>query len=85
MVGNLSLQQLHAAVQAGEIDTVLMGITNMQGRLVGKRFLADAHACASPRGLLLPFLSPVLLSSKVCGSWRRTLRAPPCVLRLPRY
>jgi glutamine synthetase len=41
MAGNLSFQQLQGSVEAGEIDTVLVCITDMQGRLVGKRFQAD--------------------------------------------
>lgn len=41
MAGNLSFDQLKKAVQAGEIDTVLACAVDMQGRLVGKRFLAQ--------------------------------------------
>jgi glutamine synthetase len=37
----LSLEELAAAVKEGRIDTVLLAITDMQGRLQGKR--ADAH------------------------------------------
>ncbi|MSW38427.1 MAG: glutamine synthetase [Actinobacteria bacterium] len=37
----LSLDQLTAAIHAGEIDTVIVAITDMQGRLQGKRL--DAH------------------------------------------
>ena len=45
----LSLQQLHAAVAAEQIDTVLVAFVDMQGRLIGKRFQAEffldsAHA-----------------------------------------
>ena len=36
----LSLHELHAAVEAGEIDTVLVALTDMQGRLQGKRCAA---------------------------------------------
>jgi glutamine synthetase len=48
MAGNLSFDQLQAAVGAGEIDTVVACMPDMQGRLVGKRFhaeyfLAGAH------------------------------------------
>lgn len=42
MPGNLSLDTLRQAVASGEIDTVLTGIVDMQGRLMGKRFHA-AH------------------------------------------
>jgi glutamine synthetase len=54
MRGMLSLDGLGALVENGEIDTVLVAITDMQGRLVGKRvtshyFLSHAarewHAC----------------------------------------
>src|SRR5215510_10806743 len=47
--GNLSLDELKAAVAAGSIDTVLVAMVDMQGRLIGKRFQAEyfvggAHA-----------------------------------------
>src|SRR5436190_24030591 len=54
MPGNLRLDQLKKAVKGGDIDTVLVGMVDMQGRLVGKRFQADyfvdgaheeTHAC----------------------------------------
>jgi glutamine synthetase len=41
MSGNLSLADLKKAVAAGKIDTVLACLTDMQGRLVGKRFQAE--------------------------------------------
>ena len=37
----LSLPQLHDAVSAGNIDTVLVAFVDMQGRLIGKRFQAE--------------------------------------------
>ncbi len=37
----LTIDQLAAAVAAGEIDTVVLAITDMQGRLQGKRFHAQ--------------------------------------------
>ena len=37
----LSLDQLTADIQAGKIDTVIVAITDMQGRLQGKRLDAD--------------------------------------------
>jgi len=48
MAGMLTLKELQAAVAAGEIDTVVIAFTDMQGRLVGKRmqaeyFLEGAH------------------------------------------
>lgn len=41
MAGNLSFEQLTAATEAGEIDTVLVCLVDMFGRLVGKRFQAE--------------------------------------------
>ena len=35
--GMLTLEQLDALIDAGEIDTVIVAFTDMQGRLVGKR------------------------------------------------
>jgi glutamine synthetase len=54
MRGNLGFDELKAAVKAGSIDTVLVAMVDMQGRLVGKRFEAgyfvdgahaETHAC----------------------------------------
>jgi glutamine synthetase len=49
MTGMLTIKELGAAVAAGEIDTVLVCLVDMQGRLIGKRFqaeyfVAEAHA-----------------------------------------
>ena len=41
MAGKLTLEELKKAVAAGEIDTVLAVLVDMQGRLMGKRFQAD--------------------------------------------
>ena len=41
MPANLSFDALKAAVAAGEIDTVVTCIVDMQGRLMGKRFHAQ--------------------------------------------
>ncbi len=38
--GNLTPDELREAVSSGEIDTVIIGFTDMQGRLVGKRVSA---------------------------------------------
>jgi glutamine synthetase len=40
MAGNLTAAQLDAAIEAGEIDTVIVAIPDAQGRLVGKRVAA---------------------------------------------
>ena len=39
--GMLSMEQLRTAVGAGEIDTVTLAFTDMQGRLAGKRLSAE--------------------------------------------
>src|SRR5436309_14978050 len=36
----MTLEELKAGVDAGTIDTVLLALTDMQGRLQGKRFTA---------------------------------------------
>src|SRR3990172_5948613 len=41
MSGLLSLKELQAASDAGEIDTVVACFPDMQGRLIGKRFQAE--------------------------------------------
>ena len=38
--GLLTLEELRSAVGAGEIDTVVLAFTDMQGRLQGKRLAA---------------------------------------------
>ncbi|MBV8824758.1 MAG: glutamine synthetase, partial [Hyphomicrobiales bacterium] len=54
MAGNLDFDELKRAVKAGTIDTVVVAMPDMQGRLVGKRFHAqhfvesayeETHAC----------------------------------------
>lgn len=54
MPGNLTLETLRAAVDRGEIDTVVVAAIDMQGRLMGKRFharhfadhgWAETHCC----------------------------------------
>ena len=54
MPGNLSFEALKKAVKAGTIDTIVVAMVDMQGRLVGKRFQAEyfvdgayeeTHAC----------------------------------------
>ncbi len=46
MAGNLSLDELKREVEAGRIDTVVVCLIDMQGRLMGKRFHA-AHFVAN--------------------------------------
>ena len=54
MAGKLSLNDLKKAARSGAIDTVVVAMVDMQGRLIGKRFQADyfvdgaykeTHAC----------------------------------------
>ena len=54
MPGNLTIEELREAADAGEIDTVIMAQTDMQGRLMGKRFhvrhfldagIEETHSC----------------------------------------
>src|SRR6188474_1038175 len=54
MAGTLTFDQLNKAVAADDIDTVLACAVDMQGRLIGKRFLAkyfvesaydETHGC----------------------------------------
>jgi glutamine synthetase len=54
MSGNLSFDTLKAQVSAGKLDTVLVCLVDMQGRLMGKRFhavnfvntsFAETHCC----------------------------------------
>ncbi|MBV8565773.1 MAG: glutamine synthetase [Methylobacteriaceae bacterium] len=54
MPGNLTMDALATAIAVGEIDTVVVAMTDMFGRLVGKRFQAqffmegaheETHAC----------------------------------------
>lgn len=43
MAGNLTLDELKTLTQSGEIDTVLACMVDMQGRLMGKRFVAQHY------------------------------------------
>jgi glutamine synthetase len=54
MAGNLSFDELKKAVRSGAIDTVVVAMVDMQGRLIGKRFQGEffidgayeeTHAC----------------------------------------
>ncbi len=54
MAGNLTFDDLKKAAKSGEIDTVLVALVDMQGRLMGKRFHVsnfietahkETHAC----------------------------------------
>ncbi|MBV7333156.1 glutamine synthetase family protein [Chloroflexi bacterium TSY] len=43
MSGNLTSNQLRSLVEAGDVDTVLVCIVDLYGRLVGKRFQAEYY------------------------------------------
>jgi glutamine synthetase len=75
--GNLNLQELTQLISAGEIDTVLVCIPDMQGRLVGKRvtghfFLShgidELHVCDY---LLAADMEMVPVPGYKASSWER--------------
>ena len=75
MPSNLTFEDLKAAVDAGEIDTVLTCIVDMQGRLMGKRFHAvhfvdggyeETHGC---NYLLATDLEMVTVQGYKATSW----------------
>jgi glutamine synthetase len=41
LAGRISLDELERAIRGGEIDTVVNAVTDMQGRLMGKRITGD--------------------------------------------
>ena len=49
MRGRLTLPELEQAVAGGSIDTVVVAQTDMQGRLVGKRFQAEFFLASAHR------------------------------------
>ena len=66
----MTLEELEGLVGAGEIDTVLLAITDMQGRLQGKRltarhFLEEVASHGRPWSLplTLPPLGIVMLKA----------------------
>jgi len=77
MSGKLDLKELKKAVSAGEIDTVLAVQTDMQGRLMGKRFQAEffcesawqeTHSC---NYLLATDLEMSTIDGYKASSWAR--------------
>jgi glutamine synthetase len=74
--GRLSLEQLTVAVEHGQIDTVLLAITDMQGRLQGKRmharhFLDDTveHAAEGCNYLLAVDVDMNTVDGYAMSSW----------------
>lgn len=93
MRGKLTLEELAGAVAAGTIDTVLVALVDMQGRLMGKRFQAEfflesgfreTHGC---NYLLATDLEMDTVSGFAATSWASgygdyTLRPDLSTLRL---
>lgn len=76
--GNLSIEELNIAVRTGEIDTVIVAFTDMQGRLVGKRvsarlFLEDtaAHGAECCNYLLAVDVENNTVEGYAMSSWER--------------
>ncbi len=77
MAGNLSFEQLKSDVENGAIDTVLVCMVDMQGRLMGKRFTAghfvesayeETHCC---NYLLATDLEMATPEGYASTSWRQ--------------
>lgn len=73
----MTLDQLQAAFDAGEIDTVLVAAPDMQGRLMGKRFHAahfldaghkETHCCSY---LLATDMEMLTVSGYASTSWEK--------------
>jgi glutamine synthetase len=78
MSAPMSLEQLRVAVDVGEIDTVVVAITDMQGRLQGKRFYAPhfidevvAHGTEGCNYLLAVDVEMNTVEGYAMSSWSR--------------
>ncbi|WP_067124782.1 glutamine synthetase family protein [Microtetraspora malaysiensis] len=76
--GVLTVEQLRADIEAGRVDTVLLGITDMQGRLQGKRlsaryFLDEVleHAAEGCNYLLAVDVDMNTVDGYAMSSWER--------------
>ena len=76
--GYLSLDQLRTAIADGEVDTVIVAFTDMQGRLIGKRvsarlFLEDAaaHGVEACNYLLAVDVEMNTVDGYAMSSWER--------------
>ena len=74
----MTLEELRRAVEAGEIDTVLLALTDMQGRLQGKRltashFLAEVaeHGAEGCNYLLAVDVDMATVDGFAMSSWDR--------------
>src|SRR5215831_5881988 len=91
--GMLSMDRLRAAVGAGEIDTVILAFTDMQGRLAGKRLSAEyfleevaEHYAEGCNYLLAIDVEMNTVGGYEMSSWERgygdfVLRPDPATLR----
>jgi glutamine synthetase len=91
--GMLSMDQLRAAVGTGEIDTVILAFTDMQGRLAGKRLSAEyfldevaEHYAEGCNYLLAVDVDMNTVGGYEMSSWERgygdfVLRPDPTTLR----
>src|SRR5262252_7170086 len=91
--GMLSMDQLRAAIGAGEIDTVTLAFTDMQGRLAGKRLSAEyfldevaEHYAEGCNYLLAVDVDMNTVGGYEMSSWERgygdfVLRHDPATLR----
>ena len=76
--GYLSLDQLRSPIAEGEVDTVIVAFTDMQGRLIGKRvsarlFLDDvaAHGAEACNYLLAVDVEMNTVDGYAMSSWER--------------
>jgi glutamine synthetase len=76
--GYLTLEQLRSAIGDGDVDTVIVAFTDMQGRLVGKRvsarlFLEDvgAHGAEACNYLLAVDVEMNTVDGYAMSSWER--------------
>jgi glutamine synthetase len=76
--GYLTLEQLRSAIGDGEVDTVIVAFTDMQGRLVGKRvsarlFLEDVagHGAEACNYLLAVDVEMNTVDGYAMSSWER--------------
>ena len=76
--GYLTLDQLRSAIGTGEVDTVIVAFTDMQGRLIGKRvsarlFLDDvaAHGAEACNYLLAVDVEMNTVDGYAMSSWER--------------
>jgi glutamine synthetase len=75
--GKLSVEQLRAGIASGDVDTVVVAFTDMQGRLQGKRIHADffldsvlAHGTEGCNYLLAVDVDMNTVSGYAISSWQ---------------